>query len=157
MKQWEAVEKELPQLKTQFEKQRLHNHIKMISIIILTLSLSKHKTQVQVYGAILIFIWIQLIAENLLSNISSIQKSNNCMKTADPIENVLLEQFPHIFYFTSFSPIKAILGKFVNVLATFTWTYMDLFIMVISVGLVTRFQQINNSLMEHKGQVRVLQ
>lgn len=41
MQQWEAVEAKLPKLKTQFEKQRLHNHIKMISIIILTLSLGK--------------------------------------------------------------------------------------------------------------------
>lgn len=94
------------------------------------------------------------LAETLLSNISGIQKANDCMKTTNPIKNVFMEQMPHIFHFTSYSSTKAILGKFVNVMATFAWTYMDLFIMVISVGLVTRFQQINKSLMEHKGQVR---
>lgn len=154
MKQWVAVEEQLPKFKTQFEKQRLHKHIKMISIIILTLSLSTDKYRLKMDPYVNKFCYKLSLAENLLSNISGIQKANSCMKTSDPIKNLFMDQFSYIFYFVNYSPTKAIFGKFVNIVATFTWTYMDLFIMIISVGLVSRFQQINNSLMEHKGQVR---
>lgn len=33
------------------------------------------------------------------------------------------------------------------------WTYMDVFVMAASVGLSTRFKQINDNLMQHKGEV----
>lgn len=83
----------------------------------------------------------------------SIQNANKCKLTDDPIENWFVEHFPHIFHFTAYSPIKAVFAKLMNTIATFTWTYMDLFVMIISMGLVSRFKQINNSLMKHKGKV----
>lgn len=55
--------------------------------------------------------------------------------------------------FLPYRPIIAFLGKIVNVCTTFLWTYMDLFVMLIGVGLSSRFRQINESLMRHKGQV----
>lgn len=98
----------------------------------------------------------QIPVEHLLNIIAAIQNATNCMITNDNFQNVFIDQMPHIFYFTSYSPTKAILGKFVNVMATFMWTYMDLFIIIISVGLVFRFQQINNNLMKHKGKVNII-
>lgn len=95
-------------------------------------------------------------AEHLLNIVAAIQTATKCMITNDDFQNVFVDQLPHIFYFTSYSPTKAILGKFVNVMATFMWTYMDLFIIIISVGLVFRFQQINNNLMKHKGKVKLI-
>lgn len=94
--------------------------------------------------------------EHLLNIITSIQKANHCKHTEDPIENAMLVQLPHVFYFTSYTPTKAVVAKLVNVICTFVWTYTDLFVMVISVGLVSRFRQINASLREHKGEVCVL-
>lgn len=65
----------------------------------------------------------------------------------------MLVQMPHLFFYTKYTPAKAIVGKIVNVISTFVWTYTDLFVMLISVGLVSRFRQINASLREHKGKV----
>lgn len=63
----------------------------------------------------------------------------------------MMLQLPHIFHNAPYSSARAVLGKTVNVLATFVWTYMDVFVMVVSVGLVSCFRQINRSLAECKG------
>lgn len=47
----------------------------------------------------------------------------------------------------------AIVGKVTNVIATFCWNFMDLFVMIISIGLSSRFKQINKDLQRIKGQV----
>lgn len=40
MKQWQAVESQLPELSSETERQSLYKQIKMISIVIMTLSMS---------------------------------------------------------------------------------------------------------------------
>lgn len=78
-----------------------------------------------------------------------------CNQNADdPIRDYFLAEQSQVFAITDFSPAKAFFGKCVNVMATFVWTYMDLFVMLISVGLSTCFQQINNNLFTQKGNVR---
>lgn len=71
----------------------------------------------------------------------------------DPIKIVLINQLKTIFYFTSYSTWKAVFGKYLNIISTFIWSFMDLFVMLISVGLASRFRQINDHLFRHKGQV----
>lgn len=66
-----------------------------------------------------------------------------------------MAQLSQLFYFTSFSPAKAFVGKLLNVVSTFLWSFTDLFVMVVSLGLSSRFKQINDSLMRHKGMVYV--
>lgn len=75
------------------------------------------------------------------------------MPTPNHIENVLLVQLPHIFHFINYSTFNGIVAKTVSIISTFVWTFMDLFVMIISVGLASRFRQINHSLNEHKGMV----
>lgn len=41
--------------------------------------------------------------------------------------------------------------KFLNIIATFAWSYTDLFVIVISIGLASKFEQINNDLRDIKG------
>lgn len=92
--------------------------------------------------------------EHLLSLITDIHTANKCQHIPDdPIKNVILLQMQHIFRYVHYSPILAVIGKYSNVLATFVWTYMDVFVMMISVGLVSRFRQINRNLKENKGRV----
>lgn len=90
--------------------------------------------------------------EHLLSLITTIHTANKCRHVPDdPIKNVMLLQLPHIFHYLHYTPALAVVGKVVNVLSTFVWTFMDVFVMMISVGLVSRFRQINRSLTENKG------
>lgn len=42
------------------------------------------------------------------------------------------------------------LAKFLNIIATFAWSYTDLFVILISIGLASKFKQINEDLMEVK-------
>ena len=58
-----------------------------------------------------------------------------------------------LFAFMSYSSTTAFVGKLINVMNTFVWTYMDVFVMLISVGLSSRFMQINENLFKHKGMV----
>lgn len=46
--------------------------------------------------------------------------------------------------------------QFINITATFVWSFCDLFVIIISVGLATRFKQINDSMLMNKGKVGAL-
>lgn len=54
-----------------------------------------------------------------------------------------LRQFGHIFAVLPYSKWITACLLFINLALTFAWNYMDIFIMLISIGLSTRFQQIN--------------
>lgn len=41
--------------------------------------------------------------------------------------------------------------KFLNIIATFAWSYTDLFVIIISIGLASKFKQINEDLIAVKG------
>jgi gustatory receptor len=61
-----------------------------------------------------------------------------------------------VFYVLEYSPLVALAGKFMNVVATFIWSYMDLFVMIISIGLSSRFKLVNDYMMLQKGKVKRL-
>lgn len=66
-------------------------------------------------------------------------------------------QLSQLFEETSYSPWKAFFGKILNVVATFSWNYMDLFVILISIGISTRFKQFNMNLERIKGEVNFIQ
>lgn len=152
MKQWQRVEKEMPPLRTQFAKRELSYRIRIISLVVILVSLSRYIFILNANNYYNIFYSYSTV-EHLLNIITAIQKANQCKHTSDPIENVMLLQMPHIFQYTKYTPAKAIVAKTINIISTFMWTYTDLFVMLISVGLVSRFRQMNASLREHKGMV----
>lgn len=77
---------------------------------------------------------------------------------AQPPRNALQElfeiQIPFIFTLTELTWWKAILCKWFNIVVTFAWSFMDLFVMIVSVGLAAQFKQLNTDLKRAKGQVR---
>lgn len=90
----------------------------------------------------------------MLNIISIVFFSNECSPNAkDPIQDFFRAEQSQIFAFTSYTPLKAFVGKCINVITTFLWSYMDLFVMLVSVGLAERFRQINENLFKFKGQV----
>lgn len=92
--------------------------------------------------------------EHLLSIVSLVFSTNNCPAISDPIEAFFLSHLSQIFTWTDYTPSKAFFGKVFNIMASFLWNYMDLFVILTSVGLASRFKQINDHLLIYKGQVR---
>lgn len=93
-------------------------------------------------------------AEHLLNITSIVSHAHACNKTLiNPIENYFRIEQKQIFYYFEFSPSIAFIGKVLNIMSTFLWSFMDLFLMITSIGLTAKFQQINMNLMKHKGKV----
>ncbi|XP_030373432.1 gustatory receptor for sugar taste 64f [Scaptodrosophila lebanonensis] len=129
MMYWYEVEQDLPQYQTQVEKSRMAYTIHMVMFVGMMLSLAEH----------------------LLSMISAISYSNYCHRTDDPIRNFLTTINDEIFYVFNYSVPLAMWGKIQNVYSTFIWNYMDIFVMIISVGLAANFRQLNDNLLKFKG------
>lgn len=75
-----------------------------------------------------------------------------CTGSENPLDDYLMGSL-QFFQFVPYSIWLAIIGKIVNFIATFAWSYMDLFIMMISIALTSRFRQINEDLWRIKGQM----
>lgn len=130
MRHWARVEQQMPALQTHMERQRLAYRIKIVSIVVMTMSLAEH----------------------VLNIISIVSYSNRCNPNqADPIRNYFLAEQSQLFRFVEYRPVLAFMGKVINSSATFLWTYMDLFVILVSLGLASRFRQINESLRRYKG------
>lgn len=86
--------------------------------------------------------------------ISAINYSAFCNETDDPIRNFFLLTNDEIFYVLDYSPILAMWGKLQNFYSTFIWNYMDIFVMIVSIGLASKFRQLNDNLLTFKGMVR---
>lgn len=135
MQQWQSVESILPMYRNQKKKEKLAHQLKMLALIVLISSLVEH----------------------VLNAISIVYFAKVCLKKDDLVKELFEVQISHILMVFPYSLWIAIVGKFVNVIATFCWNYMDLFIMMISVGLSARFKQINEDLQRIKGKVKMLQ
>lgn len=95
-----------------------------------------------------------ITVEHILSVISTVHYITICYRQDDPMQIFLKLQASDVFYFIPYSPWIAVVGKIVNLISTFCWNFMDLFVMIISIGLSTRFKQINDDLQRIKGEVR---
>ncbi|XP_014232823.1 gustatory receptor for sugar taste 64f-like [Trichogramma pretiosum] len=60
-------------------------------------------------------------------------------------------QFPQIFTESNFALWKGALVQFINVLSTFSWNFMDLFLILLSVALTDQFKQLNRRLHSIRG------
>nr|XP_022908857.1 gustatory receptor for sugar taste 64f-like [Onthophagus taurus] len=54
----------------------------------------------------------------------------------------------HIFYYIPYGFLLGLFFELISVFSTFTWNYMDLFIMVISISLSERFQQVSTRILQ---------
>lgn len=151
MQQWQEIEDKIPRFETQKEKGRLAFKIKMVTIVVMLLSMCLfHFSLYKIYMKIVSL----FIAEHLLSIISTAFYSITCTpKKTEPFEDYFRMELNQLFAYFEYSPYLAFLGKALNILSTFMWTYMDLFVMVVSIGLSTQFKKINKHLMKYKGKV----
>lgn len=68
-------------------------------------------------------------------------------------EDYLRDASTPIFELVEYSLWLGCIGKFLNIVATFAWNFMDLFIILVSVGLTSLFERINEDLNRVKGEV----
>ncbi|KAJ9600355.1 hypothetical protein L9F63_009352, partial [Diploptera punctata] len=64
----------------------------------------------------------------------------------DGICTFFFNSFPHVYDYISCSLWNGIVIFYINMLCAFGWTYIDLFIILISIALADRFKQINKCL-----------
>lgn len=71
----------------------------------------------------------------------------------NPFEELFKTQLPYVFTYTKFTWWKAIIAKWFNIILTFVWSYTDLFVILLSIGLSTLYEQINCDLEHCRGKV----
>ncbi|XP_053691099.1 gustatory receptor for sugar taste 64f-like [Sabethes cyaneus] len=128
MCKWHQAEQLLPQSSNILERGVLAKRIKIMAMSTLTMSLSEH----------------------LLSIIAAVYYTPNCPAIPDPLDKYFQTNFLFIFHYFHYYKISGFLVKFINGISTFVWSYIDLFVVVISIGLSHTFERINEYLMKHK-------
>lgn len=159
MQKWREVEKFLPQLSHEIERQRMAYEIKIVALVIMFGSMGKwiqwtkfylhtRETSVYVFNESIYF--LSHAAEHLLSIVVGTYVANNCPAIRDPIEAFFVQHYPYIFIELPYSGQLGIFVKALNIAASVAWTYTDLFVIMVSIGLSTMFRQINDDLMDVK-------
>jgi gustatory receptor len=62
-----------------------------------------------------------------------------------------MTSFPEISYFFDYNISLIFAARFFNIIATFTWNFMDILIIMMSIGISNRFKQLNRSLENKRG------
>ncbi|XP_052856691.1 gustatory receptor 5a for trehalose [Drosophila gunungcola] len=123
MRHWAAVEHRLPGYTCCLQRSRPARRIQLVAFLLLTLSLMEH----------------------LLSIISSVYY-DICPGRRDPVESYLHANSAQLFVVFPYSNWLGWLGKTQNVLLTFGWSYMDIFLMMLGMGLSEMLARLNRSL-----------
>jgi len=88
--------------------------------------------------------------------LSSIYYVNACPVMPNrPIDSYLLINFSMFYHYVPYNTALGILGKVINVLATFAWSFNDIFVMAVSVSLASRFRQLNDYMLSEARLVSV--
>lgn len=94
-----------------------------------------------------------ITVEHSMAITSLIHFVMTCQKDKDPIEELTKFQYPHSINFSN-RILNFIYTRFINFCATFVWTYLDVFIMTMSLGLAMQFKLYNDELKRVRGKVK---
>ncbi|KAH8386646.1 hypothetical protein KR093_001649, partial [Drosophila rubida] len=125
MRHWAAVEQQLPRHQSWRQREQLARRIQHIALLLLSLSLMEH----------------------LLSIIAFVYH-DFCPTRKDPIESYLYGAGPQLFYVFAYSNWLGWLAKLQNVLLTFSWSYMDIFLMLLGIGLSDLLERLSKHLQQ---------
>lgn len=92
------------------------------------------------------------LASKIYNQYQEIIECNWVLKEG-PLTHFFKRQFTFIFQQLNFNLAYAIFVEIINLIFTLAWNYMDLFVMLVSIGLTTRFRQINKRMEKLKGKV----
>ncbi|XP_069678714.1 gustatory receptor for sugar taste 64f-like [Periplaneta americana] len=92
--------------------------------------------------------------EYLLSHANSLYRASQCASsTADLIKRYFIVSHRHVFGVVRFSYGMAVFTALCNFIGAFYWSFANLFVMIISVALASRFRLLNKSLKQVHGKV----
>ncbi|CAD1468635.1 unnamed protein product, partial [Heterotrigona itama] len=129
---WEKLEKELSHRHRKISKTSLAAKFKIVTMVVMMFALVEHSLS---------------IAQGYI-------KAKECAAfRKDPnIFGVYFQmQFPQVFSTISYSLWKGILVDLINILSTFSWNFVDLFLILISIALTAQFRQLNSRLNSIRG------
>ena len=150
MKRWFEIEMKLPKFTKLTNKPNLSIKIKLLTVVIMTLTLSK-LTVIFMYDAINYIFYF--LVNYILDILVDLFSSYNCPAIKNRFKAYWVRSYPQYSFITGFNMVFAIWAMFVDVASDFIYNYSDLFVILISVGLSTRFKQIADELMLNKGRV----
>ncbi|KAJ6635418.1 Gustatory receptor for sugar taste 64a [Pseudolycoriella hygida] len=107
-------------------------------------------TKIRITAAAISFV---AIVEHIMAQGNTIynfyMKINICqVNVNDKWQHFFLYEYPHVFAVLPYNFVFTIFTQWIITSLTFGWNYMDIFIIVTSIGLATRFKQINQRLEE---------
>ncbi|XP_057327277.1 gustatory receptor for sugar taste 64e-like [Microplitis mediator] len=126
-KSWEKIEGELTIRYNQPSKYSLVRRFKIVTIIIVTLAFFEH-------------------ALSLASGYISARECASLLGDNDVAAIYFKTQFPQVFNKTNYALWKGIVVQCTNVLSTFSWNFMDLFLILLSTALTYHFNLLNKRL-----------
>ncbi|XP_030761238.1 gustatory receptor for sugar taste 64e-like [Sitophilus oryzae] len=96
------------------------------------------------------FMFFGLI-EHVFFILTNVQSSFTCENFKKyPVEIYFGSAFPQWFKLLGYTHWTAVLVEFTNIVSTFTWNFTDLFIILISVSLREKFNQISSRIKQYK-------
>lgn len=131
MLKWEEMESKFPNYRTQGEKNEASKRINIYAVCLVVCSLVEH----------------------ILSLLHLLDHVQICDQDKREEEAFFMHRYSEVFGITSYALWKAILATIIHIVANFTWNYMSLFIVMISIGLSSRFKQLNSEMERIKGEV----
>lgn len=131
MRHWRKVELSLPPVQQTESSKCMGRRIRKWAPLVIFLSLFEH-----ILG--------------LIATVISIVKCPP-IDINDTVKSFFIEHLPVFFDSTSYAPWKAVLSKFANLVNTFMWFYVDLFIMIVALGLSSVFRQYCDFLVKFSG------
>ncbi|XP_070156538.1 gustatory receptor for sugar taste 64f isoform X2 [Polyergus mexicanus] len=129
---WEKLERELASRYREISKTTLATRFKIVTVVVMLLALVEHSASV------------------VSAYINAVECANHRGDT-DIIGIYFQTQFPQIFSKTPYSLWKGILVETINILSTFSWNFVDLFLILISIALADQFRQLNSRLYSIRG------
>lgn len=134
MAKWHEVEMKLQPISTEKENRAMSQRIRRIAVVF--------------------FIW--LCVDLLIYYTLRVSAVADCPIIPNVLEAYFVLSFPEIFTFFGYSHLLGFYVKLLDLIATFVWSFADLFIIVVACGISAKFKQINERLMSDKGKVRSL-
>ncbi|XP_011881612.1 PREDICTED: gustatory receptor for sugar taste 64f-like isoform X1 [Vollenhovia emeryi] len=124
---WEKLEREFTSRHRRISKTSLATRFKIVTAVVMLLALVEHGAAV-------------------LSAYASAVECAVYRGETDIVGTYFQSQFPQIFTRLSYSLWKGIMVETLNILSTFSWNFVDLFLILISIALADQFRQLNSRL-----------
>ncbi|KAG7202791.1 hypothetical protein KM043_009958 [Ampulex compressa] len=129
---WEKLEREFTARHRKVSKTSLASRFKIMTAVVMAIALLEHSF-------------------SILHGYISARECATVRGDPDIVGIYFQSQFPQVFSSISYSLWKGILVDVINILSTFSWNFVDLFLILLSVALVDQFRQLNSRLYSIRG------